>query len=328
MAAIFPDYDNLPPVAGMPRGCAWGVFDSDGKKDVYGCLNKINSKVIQEATLEATEGVSISLNWGLGALNKPGANRKGLEHTVKSFLDTPLNFHGYDDEVSFNTQCSSQWDSLCHYYHQDSECGYNGSKPSTEDLVKPTNGTYMPTLNHWHERGGLVGRGILIDFKSFAEAKGIAFNPFDDYRITPDQLEAAAEYQGLEFKEGDICLIRTGFTELLTDASAEEQSQLLGINKAAGVDPTEDSARWLWNKHFSAVASDNIAFETKLGPGRILHLHQYLLSLFGLHIGELWDLKALAEHCARRKRYSFLLTSCPLNVPGLIGSPPNALAIF
>lgn len=48
----------------------------------------------------------------------------------------------------------------------------------------------------------------------------------------------------------------------------------------------------------------------------------------GMSIGELWDLKALSEHCAKVKRYSFLLTSIPLNVPGSIASPPNAIAIF
>jgi hypothetical protein len=50
--------------------------------------------------------------------------------------------------------------------------------------------------------------------------------------------------------------------------------------------------------------------------------------MFGMSIGELWDLKALSEHCKKTGRYSFLLTSCPLNIPGLVGSPPNALAIF
>lgn len=59
-----------------------------------------------------------------------------------------------------------------------------------------------------------------------------------------------------------------------------------------------------------------------------LVLHQWFLSLFGLNIGELWDLKALGDHCKKTGRYEFLLTSVPLNVPGGIGSPPNALAIF
>lgn len=59
-----------------------------------------------------------------------------------------------------------------------------------------------------------------------------------------------------------------------------------------------------------------------------LVLHQYFLALFGMPIGELWDLKALSEKSKELGRYSFLLTSVPLNVPGGIGSPPNALAVF
>jgi hypothetical protein len=56
-----PDFDNLPPVEGMPRGCAWGIFDRDGKKDVLGTLNFITPECIREAAKEVTEGVSISL---------------------------------------------------------------------------------------------------------------------------------------------------------------------------------------------------------------------------------------------------------------------------
>ncbi|KAJ5467845.1 hypothetical protein N7475_005597 [Penicillium sp. IBT 31633x] len=41
-----------------------------------------------------------------------------------------------------------------------------------------------------------------------------------------------------------------------------------------------------------------------------------------------WDLKALADACQTHKQYSFLLTSSPLNFPGAIGSPLNALAIL
>lgn len=57
-------------------------------------------------------------------------------------------------------------------------------------------------------------------------------------------------------------------------------------------------------------------------------LHQCFLSLFGMPIGELWDLKRLSLHCKETGRYSFMLTSAPLNHTGLVGSPPNALAIF
>lgn len=56
-----PDYDDLPPVEGMPKGCAWGLFDKDGKKDVYGTLNLLTPEVVKEAGAEIRDGVSISL---------------------------------------------------------------------------------------------------------------------------------------------------------------------------------------------------------------------------------------------------------------------------
>jgi len=44
--------------------------------------------------------------------------------------------------------------------------------------------------------------------------------------------------------------------------------------------------------------------------------------------GEMFDLEALSRTCAALKRYSFFLTSMPLNMPGGVSSPPNAMAIF
>ena len=44
-------------------------------------------------------------------------------------------------------------------------------------------------------------------------------------------------------------------------------------------------------------------------------------------IGELWWLDDLADDCAADGVYEFFFTSAPLNVPGGVGSPPNALAI-
>ena len=57
-------------------------------------------------------------------------------------------------------------------------------------------------------------------------------------------------------------------------------------------------------------------------------LHRWFLNGFGLPIGELWDLQALGEYCAKVGRYSFLLTLALLNYPGLVASPPNAIAIL
>ncbi|KIW51283.1 hypothetical protein PV05_10021 [Exophiala xenobiotica] len=336
-----PDFDSLPTIDGVPHR-AWGLFDKDGKKDHLGCINLLTPDVVKEAYKEARDGVSISLNWPIGALAKPGFARKGLVHKPFAFEDPSLKIHCFDDEVEFNTQCSSQWDSLVHFAHQATATNYNGVKPTAEALVQDF-GSFdtekaLPTLNHWHERGGLVGRAVLLDYKEYARAKGIKYSCFDRHPITVQDLENVAKHQGTTFKHGDILIVRSGFTDELTNVSAEEQAQLLGSHKCIGVQGNKEMARWTWNHHFAAVAGDAIGYEVipptieednnRVGTIAELVLHQYFLSNFGLNIGELWDLKALGEHCKKVGRYEFLLTSCPLNVPGSVGSPPNALAIF
>ncbi|CAG2001443.1 hypothetical protein QX201_010765 [Fusarium graminearum] len=260
-----PDFDSLPKVEGMPQGCAWGVFDKDGQKDRIGCLNLLTPRVIQEALKEAYDGVSISLNWPIGALKKPGFLRKGLEHKVTSFKASPFNFHGFDDEVAFNTQCSSQWDSLLHFAHQPTKKSYNDVQPTLEQLIQDFDNVdrdkALPTLNHWHDRGGLVGRGILLDYREYAQVKGIEYSCFSDHAITVQELEDIAKHQGTELRHGDIIIIRTGYTEDLGNASTEEQEHMLGTNKSVGVKGCKESAKWFWNRHFSAVAGDTLGFE-------------------------------------------------------------------
>jgi hypothetical protein len=304
-----------------------------------GTLNLLTKEVVRAAHSELKEGISVSLNWPLGAIKTPGFDRKGLVHKVKSFVDTPVDAHGYDDEIEFNTQCSSQWDSLCHFHHQPSGAGYNGARTSVGELTQTFGNEdlegRLPTLQHWHARGGLVARGVLIDYKHWADKKEIQYSPFSAHQITISEIEQIAQDQGVDFRVGDVIIIRSGFTEELTGISEEKQRELLGSHRSCGVAGTVETAMWFWNKRFSAVAGDMIAFEhvPPLIDGKEAHinqlvLHQYFLSLFGLPIGELWDLKALSETCRRLSRYTFLLTSVPLNVPGSIGSPPNALALF
>jgi len=57
-------------------------------------------------------------------------------------------------------------------------------------------------------------------------------------------------------------------------------------------------------------------------------MHETLLAGFGMPIGELFNLERLAEQCKKEGRWTFFLTSQPLNVVGGVGSPPNPIAIF
>ena len=56
-----PGFDDLPRIEGMPQGCAWGIFDREGKKDLIGTLNLLTPSVVKAAYAEARDGKSISL---------------------------------------------------------------------------------------------------------------------------------------------------------------------------------------------------------------------------------------------------------------------------
>ncbi|KAL2263512.1 hypothetical protein VTK26DRAFT_6413 [Humicola hyalothermophila] len=331
----YPDFDDLPKVEGQPQGCAWGVFDKDGKKDVFGTLNFLTPKVVAAAAAEVKDGVSISLNWPLNGIKFPLPGRKPPVHMPKTLRSLGMEMDGWDDELEINTQFSTQWDSLCHV--TPNGVTYNNHKPTQEALsLSSTAANPLPTIDHWHARGGVVGRGVLIDFKRYhEETTGTPFHPLDGHRITPQEIEAVAARQGVELRPGDILVVRTGYTEMLEAPKPEDMAKFAG-GKLAGVHGTRETARWVWNRRFAAVAGDAHAFEAmppvredgSAGEMLELVLHPWFLNQFGMPIGELWDLKALSEYAKKTGRYSFLLTSAPLNHPCLVASPANALAIF
>lgn len=117
--------------------------------------------------------------------------------------------------------------------------------------------------------------------------------------------------------------------------TGEEQGTAMASMSICGLDGSKEMARWLWDQHFAAVASDNVAVEAvpsiidgEFQPLHHMILHQWCISLLGIPLGELWYLKTLADACKTSQKYTFLLTSVPLNLPGLVGSPPNALALL
>jgi kynurenine formamidase len=89
---------------------------------------------------------------------------------------------------------------------------------------------------------------------------------------------------------------------------------------------------WCWANKFAAVASDTPSFER--APVMGAHhdpecvLHEWLLAGWGMMIGELFNLEKLTEKCKEVGRWSFFLSSVPLNVPGGVASFLNAVAIF
>jgi kynurenine formamidase len=114
----------------------------------------------------------------------------------------------------------------------------------------------------WHKRGCVAGRGVLIDYLSWAESQGIAYDPWSKHCITVDDLEAVARQQNVTFKPGDILLVRTGTVKAYNEATTEDKDKLSQERHAfSGVEGSERSVAWIWDHHFAAVASDATGFE-------------------------------------------------------------------
>ena len=183
--------------------------------------------------------------------------------------------------------------------------------------------------------GGIVGRGVLLDYAGFAIRHHISLSPFSPSGIPLSHLQGLVEEQGSSFLPGDILFIRSGFTAAYDALLPEEQAALAAREKVefAGIEATLDVAEWLWECEFAAVAGDAVAWESvPLGSAKttqrvgkedvdgkeqISSLHQWLLAGWGMPIGEMFDLEELAKHCERERRWTFFMSSVPLKVSRL-----------
>jgi hypothetical protein len=65
-------------------------------------------------------------------------------------------------------------------------------------------------------------------------------------------------------------------------------------------------------------------------PGDLnrIALHNFVLTILGVHLIDRADFDALAEAAAARNRWEFMLTLAPLPIPNGTGSPVNPIATF
>jgi kynurenine formamidase len=63
-------------------------------------------------------------------------------------------------------------------------------------------------------------------------------------------------------------------------------------------------------------------------PDDYLPVHNFVIYALGITVIDNMDLDAVAEECAKRNRWDFLITMAPLRLPHGTGSPINPTAIF
>lgn len=158
----------------------------------------------------------------------------------------------------------------------------------------------------------IVRRGVLADI---AGSKGV--DHLDElYEFTPGDIEAALD--GMEVKEGDVLLARTGFAKLWNNEATYLRAA--GASKAATL--------WAAERKVSAVGADNMAWDVPgvvdSDSGVTLFAHYYLLAQKGVYIIENLDLDELAASGVKE----FLFICLPLKFRGATGSPVRPIAIL
>lgn len=315
-----PSYDQLPVKEGAPKGSAWGLFGDD---DQLGCLNLITPEKALEAAKLVRKGAVFPLNLRLDQPSPPMYGRGAPKHHL-------LEVGGIsrDDYLdNFWLQASTQWDGLRHIRHP-RDGFYNGVKD--EEIVTGDGGKLGIEQ---FARKGIVTRGVLLDVDRFLQKEGTPLDMDSSTLITREQLQACMERQKVDARRGDILIVNTGWLRWYLEEATAEQKEKMGGDAMAGdlvypgLGPADEMVEFLWNLHLAAVAADNPGLDAWPPTPERGWMHFQLLPLLGMPIGELWYLEELAEDCAGDGVYEFMLTSAPLNLPGGVGSPPNALAI-
>jgi kynurenine formamidase len=319
-----PKYDDL--ASANPPYSSWEFF---GRDDQRGTINFLTHERVAAAARLVRTGAQFGLDYPVNAFEPyPTGTRPATEHHV--FANNE--YHRDDWLDSFYLQSTSQVDSLRHIGHP--EYGFYNGLPAAENTPDST----ALGIQVWASTG-IAGRGVLLDVERFFAGRG--YDVESTIALDAATLDAIADAQGVTWSGGEILLLRTGWAEHFLATPVPERAAFK--NRSPGLAQRTEILRWLWDHEIALVASDNLAVEAdpvlesdfripgakppERGTNHDGMLHRPLIALLGMAMGEMWKLDELAADCAADGRYEFFLTCKPLNVPGGVGSPPNAIAV-
>jgi kynurenine formamidase len=267
----------------------------------------------------------VSLNGLLGAL--PGTRIFDLAQPIEAAMPVSPNHPGFrmalqrrhgdmvradggsaaNEMMMMGGHTGTHIDALCHVSH-------GGKLHGGVDAYEAQKGGRFKT--HGVEQIPITAaRGVMFDIPGLRGVDCLA----PGEAITRSDLEAAAKLQGIECREGDVALIRSGWAKHWADPE-----RFLG--HAQGVPgPDESAAAWLLDRKIGLSGAETIAYEwIPAGRGHaLLPVHRMFLVEAGVHIIEGMNLAPLAD----AKVYEFLFVVAPIKVVGATGMPVRPFAI-
>ncbi|MEV0669622.1 cyclase family protein [Mycobacterium sp. NPDC050441] len=289
----------------------WGRWGPD---DQIGTLNLVEPRHVHAAAREVRSGKVFQLSIPVGK-DGPQSGLGGRLNPVHLMSMQPGDWdpHGLqvaDDWIIMPLQSGTQWDALSHIAYDGKL--YNGH---SADEVGTRAGARRLAVDAFTDR--IAGRGVMLDI---ARLHGVDWLE-GGTAITPADLEAAEQAQGVTVGEADFLLVRTGWRGRLL---AQGRDGWMSTEPGLGI----DCARWLRDRGVAAVGSDNWAIEVVPSEtGETLPLHCVLIRDMGMPLAEILDLDDLSADCARDGVWSFLFVAPPLHVSNAVGAPTTPIAI-
>ena len=284
----------------------WGRW---GKDDELGTLNLVTPAKRKQAIALVKEGVSISLAANADTVksidNPCPVEWAMLTATASTALDRVAYpcIHGAG---------TTHLDSFAHIFFD----GKMWNGVDVAGVVTKEGGAAKASILTM--KNGIVTRGVLYDIPRL---KGVAYLEPGTH-IYPEDLEAWEKKTGVKAGPGDALLLRWGRW-----ARRAKLGPWAVDEGSAGFD--NSVIPWLKKRDIALLGWETPGYAPQ-PPGDLPRtaVHNFVLTILGVHIIDRADFDALSEAAAARNRWEFLLTVAPLPIPKGTGSPVNPIAMF
>jgi kynurenine formamidase len=304
-------------LAMLDRLSNWGRWGAD---DQLGTLNLITPALRARAAALVKDGVPVSCARPISTEITADTTVQPLRFMVDSGegRDTAprsrqLERRGAAEFIGmvFHGYSITHVDTPAHYFWDGKL--YNGRSCN---LVTSREGAQVESVDVI--RDGVVSRGVLLDVAA-VRGRWLATGE----GVMPEDLAAAERAAGISVGEGDILLVRTGY---------------YARRRAEGPrNPSKDGSPalhvacmpWLRERGVAMLGTDthnDMSPQPYPGIGNAVHVVG--LVAMGLWLIDNANLEELAQACAARRRWEFMLTVAPLVLLHTTGSPVNPIALF
>ena len=293
-----------------------------GPDDEIGTLNYIGPKELKHAAKMVRKGKSISLGLEFNFHGPQTTGWGGRFNPIHTMIATGTDavagnqdaggLRYADDMVTMPLQCGTQWDALGHIFYGDKM--WNGYDAKLVDSTGAKKNGIEKT------RAKMIGRGVLLDVARFKGGDYLA----DGYGISNQDLDDCAKAQKVKIRQGDFVIVRTGQME---ERLAKNNWGTYAAGNAPGL--RFETATWIQEKKIAAICTDTWGCEVRPNEvqGANQPWHWVIIPMVGITMGEIFNLKELADDCLEDGVYEFLFCAPSLPITGGVGSPINPIVL-